>query len=409
MKNINRIARNTYTGCLACEYVCPANAICHKTGKFGFFYPEVSERICIDCGRCLAYCPSESVDFPLIEAECYAANWHNETYNQQSTSGGVFAAIAKMFLSKKGVVYGAAASLEMDEGYSVEHQEIENQEQIYLLQGSKYVQSSMDRALPKIGQRLKEERDVLFCGTPCQVAAVKRIFHGSDHLYTLDLVCHGVPSQQMLKDYISMIEKKNRGKVVKIEFRDKKKGWESVEGTIWIQRNNSVEELPFESFFSSYYGLFMRGETYRESCYSCQYASADRVGDITIGDFWGIEETNSDIAEKLDKKYGISVCIVNSEKGKQMMEQATMLTRVHVQLQDAQIHNQNLNEPSKHSPLRQAVLSAYSEGGWEAVDRVYLKHVGLKSYVNNRWYRMLKKIKDSILKSQEYPNLRGRA
>lgn len=350
-KNINNI--NKYiicAGCRCCEKICPVNAIEMKENKEGFIEPVVNEEKCISCGLCLKRCPQiNKLEIEEIEQKAYATQNKNDEDLKISSSGGMFIAFAKNIISRDGVVYGAA----YDQNLKVNHIRVENIEELKLLQGSKYVQSDTADTFEQTKNDLISGRKVLFSGTPCQIAGLKQ-YLGKDYenLYTIDIVCHGVPSQKLFEKYKNSLEAKENSKIDQFDFRDKtEKGW-GLNLRIKYQNNKVTKKV---SCFDSYYKSFLAGNTYRRCCYDCKYANLNRVGDITIADFWGIEETNS----KIDIKKGVSAVIVNSRKGQKIFEDIQQDIIVEeTSIESVTKRNLNLKRPTPFPAIRKTVYNS---------------------------------------------------
>ena len=350
-KNINNI--NKYiicAGCRCCEKICPVNAIEMKENKEGFIEPVVNEEKCISCGLCLKRCPQiNKLEIEGIEQKAYATQNKNKEDLKISSSGGMFIAFAKNIISQDGVVYGAA----YDQNLKVNHIRVENIEELKLLQGSKYVQSDTADTFEQTKNDLISGRKVLFSGTPCQIAGLKQ-YLGKDYenLYTIDIVCHGVPSQKLFEKYKNSLEAKENSKIDQFDFRDKtEKGW-GLNLRIKYQNNKVTKKA---SCFDSYYKSFLAGNTYRRCCYDCKYANLNRVGDITIADFWGIEETNS----KIDIKKGVSAVIVNSRKGQKIFEDIQQdIIAEETSIESVTKRNLNLKRPTLFPAIRKTVYNS---------------------------------------------------
>ena len=350
-KNINNI--NKYiicAGCRCCEKICPVNAIEMKENKEGFIEPVVNEEKCISCGLCLKRCPQiNKLEIEGIEQKAYATQNKNKEDLKISSSGGMFIAFAKNIISQDGVVYGAA----YDQNLKVNHIRVENIEELKLLQGSKYVQSDTADTFEQTKNDLISGRKVLFSGTPCQIAGLKQ-YLGKDYenLYTIDIVCHGVPSRKLFEKYKNSLEAKENSKIDQFDFRDKtEKGW-GLNLRIKYQNNKVTKKA---SCFDSYYKSFLAGNTYRRCCYDCKYANLNRVGDITIADFWGIEETNS----KIDIKKGVSAVIVNSRKGQKIFEDIQQdIIAEETSIESVTKRNLNLKRPTLFPAIRKTVYNS---------------------------------------------------
>lgn len=304
------------TGCMACYNICPFDSIKMITNDEGFLYPQIDQKKCTNCQLCKKVCPSKLKKFGINDKmqkpEIYAAWSLNSEIRIKSSSGGVFFHLAEVILSQNGVVFGAG----YDDSFHVIHKYINTIESYSSLQGSKYVQSFIGNTYQETLKYLQDGRDVLFSGTPCQIAGLKNFLLGKDvtHLYTVDLLCHGVPSPMVFDDFKRYLENKYNSSISNIIFKDKKTGWK--EYSLYINFSDGsydsklIKESPFLNFFLS--NLILR-----ECCYQCQYACMQRQGDISLCDFWGYRPHSID---EYDDDRGISGIIVNSAKGKYMLQ-----------------------------------------------------------------------------------------
>ncbi len=358
-------------GCNACEMICGKKAITMIEDKDGFRFPQIDADKCVGCGSCLKVCCIGN-DVILQKPErVYAASYKNKDISAKSASGGIFAAFAKQVLAEGGIVFGSAYTKTFD----VEVEPIEKVEELPKLQGSKYVQSSMNDSYQKVKRELQSGREVLFCGVPCQVEALKHYLGRSyENLLLVDVVCHGVPSNKMLKDYLSFLSKKKQMEVESIQFRTKTKG-QNVYGEI------AYRQEPLISYKSSYYKLFLNCQTFRDSCYHCKFAGTERPGDISLCDYWGIEDEHPDFMKEVEKKglAGISAVMLNSEAGKTFfakIEPDFVLKESTVE--QVAKHNPQLQAPSVETSERKQVLECYRQGGYQAVDDFYFKKYRMK-------------------------------
>lgn len=293
------------TGCGACYNVCPVGAVEKIYDAQGFFYPKINFDKCISCNKCINVCPKINPFQGNIEKpDCYAA-MANDDVREKSSSGGIFTLIAEEILNQDGVVCGAA----MDYDFSVRHICVDKITDLDKLRQSKYVQSDTNNIYKQIEKFLKIGRKVLFSGCPCQVAAARNIFGENDNLFLLDILCHGVPSEKMWKDYIR--ENFDLNQVKKIEFRSKLNGWRAEQLRVFYNDDTS-ECVPWPE--SAYEEGFQRNIALRDGCEYCEFAGYKRQGDLTIGDFWRIENFAVDM---YDKK-GTSVVLINNTKGEEM-------------------------------------------------------------------------------------------
>lgn len=311
-QNILILEHNQCVGCRACELSCPKNCITLTPNTEGFFYPLVDESVCINCGVCKNHCPILShKDTNTDKQLSYAAWLKNEELLAQSSSGGAFTAFAEKILEENGIVFGAA----YDENLQVSQIYVNNKRELNRLKGSKYVVSSTGDSYIKVQEFLKTGKKVLYTGTPCQIAGLKA-FLGKDfdNLYTIDLICHGTPSQKLFDKYLLWLGKRFGGKIIYYGFRDKDIGGWSCGGKIKVKTKTKTKTI--EASLDPYYSSFLKFDTYRESCYSCKFSSMNRIGDITIGDYF----EGKDFYPQLAGINGVSLCIVNTEKGKSLFD-----------------------------------------------------------------------------------------
>lgn len=295
------------TGCGACVYVCPQKCIKLVDDEQGFLHPKIDEKKCINCNRCVTLCPinvqenqSNSIKKAIV---AYAKD---DGIRKSASSGGIFALVANYILEKNGVVVGAA----MTSNYkSVNHVAIFEKDKLGVICGSKYVQSQMRDIYLLMKQQLEFGKLVLFVGTPCQVAGVKRFFGEKyENLFLIDLVCHGVASPNVWRDYVEWIQQKKDAKIVELNFRNKCTGWKNYSITMRMENGKNYCKEARKDLYLRGYGanLYLR-----ESCYNCHFKSLSRQGDITLADCWGIDKI---MPEMFDNK-GISLVLTNTEKG----------------------------------------------------------------------------------------------
>lgn len=375
------ISTDKCCGCGACEQRCPQNAIQMMYRDDGALYPVISESRCVNCHLCEKVCQYHSVAELQSTPEAYAAVLKDENSLMASSSGGMFFALAVHIISQGGVVYGCA--MDIDTSMIAKHIYIERVESIHRLQGSKYVQSEIGHCYAEIEQMLKAGRMVLFTGTPCQVAGLKKYLLGIEYenLFTVDIICHGVPGSQLFNDYLSAKKKK----VVAFTFREKMYGWRSFVYKRVIQKKGRKTTTYRPANRSSYYRLFMKGVIYRESCYACPYANQMRVSDLTIGDYWGVEQEMPQILgnqpSQIVTSKGVSSVLINSGKGHELFEQAKLYIKTYkTTVQQIVIHNGQLRQPSQSPKEREQVMKLYQRGGYQEVDSWYKRQLGIRHY-----------------------------
>ena len=400
MNNVNRsvtiIDRAQCFGCASCEKVCPKGAIKMDENAEGFFYPKIDSS-CVNCGLCLKHCPLMINNTPnTFSQKVFGVVLKNEDLILRSASGGVFVGIANYILEKKGVVYGCA----YNDNFRVSHIGIESKNELYRLQGSKYIQSFISETYVDVKTRLEKGDTVLYSGTPCQIAGLKS-YLGRDYknLYTIDLICHGIPSQKLFQKYLQWLSIKNKGKIVYYSFRDKDvSGW-SCDGKAKIKTKKKTKIKIIRGYCDPYYASFLRGETYRESCYVCKYANMKRIGDITIGDFWGVEKYYSNI----DRSKGVSCCIINTEKGLDLF--STIRERFFCfdcKKDEIAYANSNLNYPTVRPKIRDKIYYGIDGDLIEFFKtfKVKSKYIfQIKSFMSKITPKFVKKLLKEILRS----------
>lgn len=374
-------------GCGVCAEACPKNAICLKPDEYGFFYPTINEKKCVLCGICKKVCGfrNESKKKECINA--YAVAIKNDNILVNSASGGAFYAIAKHFICNHGVVFGSSSEYQND-SWVIKHIEIKHIDELWKIQGSKYVQSKTEDVFYRVKELLKSGVKVLFSGTPCQIANLYSYLdkEGTDNLYTIDIICHGVPSPIYFEEYIKILEKKVNGSIIDFKFRDKTRGWGLNAKYVVQKKTGKRKQVVLSSGCSSYYHYFLCSEIYRDCCYSCRYATKDRVGDITLGDFWGFEDFYpSCIKEnggKFNSRLGISCVLVNSDKGKFLLEAVNDdLVIYDSDIETIAKKNHQLKECSVHSEKREELLKLFREFGYLGIENKYKTDLGRRYYL----------------------------
>ena len=366
---------NLCSGCAACVYTCPKQAIQLKSDNCGFRYPEIDQEKCISCGKCVTICPFQNPIERNSVNECLAGQSCDEKQLQKSSSGGVFGVLAEYFLEHGGGVCGAVMEFGND-SVKVHHKLIYSKEELSSLQGSKYVQSDMRGVYTRIEEAIGKGHKVMFSGTPCQVAAVKKVFaKKSKDIFCVDIVCHGVPSEKMFQDYIKTEERKKNAKITAFTFRDKDRGW-GLKGYYSIKERGEDKKVAIRPNNSSFYRYFLDGDIYRESCYTCPYANVNRVGDISIGDYWGVDKFNPELLSinggPIKKEQGVSCILINSDSGAELIKKvSTKLHTYPINIKDVMVINAQLREPTKKSEQRSKLFMAYTAKGYEAIERLY--------------------------------------
>lgn len=363
------------TGCGACVGVCPKNAISYREDIEGFFHPIIDYNLCIRCHKCEKTCPILNPLQTYSKFRCFAAWSTDINIRTHSSSGGIFSELAIAIIKEGGIVVGA--SLDNNNGY-VNHCTIETINELSKLQGSKYVQSRITRdILLEICKHLRNHRKVLFTGTPCQVAGVRNLVNDNEYLYTIDVVCHGVPSPKLFAN----VHKNIRDRIKHFDsyfFRDMS-DW-LVCTNINVNVNGHIKNRPLVGEETFYQDAFLKGYLHRENCYHCRYASTERVADVTIADFWGIG-TKKAITD--DHKKGCSAVLINSPKGEFLLQQ--IKDRIYAEERDVyetiDAGNHQLKEPSPRPRERDSFYSdAYSLSYVQLIEKYKLKFNKKKSF-----------------------------
>lgn len=396
--------KDSCTGCTACMNVCPHKAISMKADKYGFYYPEIDQNKCVDCGLCVKTCPVNHPVHIEYPSDCYAVVCKDREELKKVASGGMASIFSKYVLDRNGVVYGANGI----DIRNVHHTRIDKLEDLDSIRGSKYVQSYMGDIYKQVKKDLKEGKQVLFTGTPCQVAGLKAFLHNKvyDNLITADLVCHGVPSQQMLNDNIDtyhfdkneklnvafrikpiQLEQPNDSKGIDFGFNIKPRGItyvflggaSSAENNQWKIRKSINED--------AYMLGFWRCLTFRPNCFDCRYACAARCGDFTIADFWGLGDDTG-----LDKSNGVSLLLVNSDKAKEVWKEVSKdCISVKRSIVEAIKGNDQLQRPSKKPADQPLFRKLYPEMSFH--DAVYTCSKGyLKNIKKQRIKSVIRRI-----------------
>lgn len=365
-------------GCGACQNACPAGAIAMQEDDCGHLYPVIEESKCIRCGKCKTVCGFQKGTSQNSPRAVFAGQRRDHRALQRSASGGIFAALAERILAEGGAVYGAAFTPR----WQVTHRQVLCREELAPLLGSKYVQSTTGDCYRLAAQQLKTGKPVLYCGTPCQIAGLYGYLGGDrDNLITADLVCHGVPSGRMLQQYIGLLSDRLGGKVTDFSFRDKAVGW-GINGSVTTEKNGRQKKVTLWQSASSYLYYFTQGWLYRDSCYRCPYACAHRPADITLGDYWGIENAHPSYLKKdLSDKKGISLVIANTSKGEALLEQLNTVRLLPSTFQKASAGNGQLCHPSTPGK-REELMELYRHTGWEGLQTRFQSSIGWRRHTS---------------------------
>lgn len=392
------------SACGACRNSCPQSAITMEYTREGFLFPQIDKDRCIRCGVCKRVCNYQK-EYPKNRPlHTYGAVAREELIRMTSASGGAFAAIAEVFINQGGVVYGCSFE-KINDRLTPAHIRVTSSKELKKLQSSKYAQSDVGMIYRDIKADLEQGKKVVFSGTPCQLDGLKGYLNLNhyiyDSLYTIDLVCHGVPGIPIFQEYIDMLEREKKIKIDEINFRDKKYGW-GEKGSV----SGGEKYIFVDSYSSSFYHLYLKSGFNRENCFSCHYANIHRVGDITIGDFWGVEQEHpqwmTSHGGTWENNQGVSCILANSDKGMELLDlYGTGLDMRETSLESVAAHNKMLLRPARPNGSRKKILELFAEGGYEAVDRWFWKNNRTRLLIYGTWDKIppdtRKKIKKVVI------------
>lgn len=370
--------KNLCTGCTACYNICPKNAIKMKENEEGFLYPEIDKNKCINCDLCKKICPiNNNIEQNKENIEVYAATAKDNNILMNSSSGGMFTIIAEPILEMNGYVYGSI----FDEHLNVVHKCINSKQELIQLRGSKYVQSNLKNIFKDVKEKLKNNNYVLFSGTPCQIAGLKSFLGREyDKLYTIDLICHGVPSQKIFDKYIKFIGKGK--KITEFKFRDKEKKDTNIQILSYYRGNKKIKIRNPQ--LDPYYNAFFSKYIFRESCYRCKFANTNRIGDFTLGDFWGVQNYH----KEFKNNRGVSAIILNTKKAKDFFECniKNKINFIKTDIDYIKEKNHNLNSPNDRPNVRNEIYKDLNEEGFKYIVKKFLTPekyllIKLKSYI----------------------------
>lgn len=364
------------TGCMACVAICPKEAISTTYSEFGYRIPMVDNSKCVQCGLCVKVCRATLTPQNSSVNDAYIAYNTNDDMRLKSASGGVFSCLANAILEQGGVVAGANLSFE-DGVVTVKHIIVTQKENLQLLLGSKYVESDCSSVYRPIEDYLKKGIAVLFCGTSCQVKALYcylEIRHiNTNSLYTIDLICHGVPGIKLLRDYLDETGFKLDNNT-DLKFRTKNNGIISFQ---FSGKTDNSGNMTIPASHSSYYDLFLHSDSYRDQCYQCEYSNDNKPGDITIGDYFEARQDYPELFQKsgilYDSDY-LNCLLVNSIKGQELLKTyGNQLRMSPVSRKRIQLSHSNLCKPSTYGRLRLDAKEQYINCGIKGIEKRYKK------------------------------------
>ena len=339
-----RITDRKYcTGCGACADACPAHCISMETSEEGFFFPVIQESRCLKCGVCGKVCHAETPPEKKMPRKAFASWSLDESIRTSSSSGGIYSILGEYVLQNGGVISGCR----FDRNMVLKHELCDIPGCTARFRGSKYVQSLTDGIYRKIRDALKTNRTVLFVATPCQIAGLLS-FLGQpyENLIVCDLVCHGIPSQKVFRSYLTRHGLSPDPDRSVVAFRDLK-GW----GDFYVRVSEpDGAEWKADDQTNEFIRAFLPGYNYNEACYSCPYACMERVGDLTLADFWGLGKT---IPFEGDPSHGCSLIFVNTDKGSKLLQEVR--DRIFLEerpVEEAMEGNGQLRRPMQRPPMR---------------------------------------------------------
>lgn len=374
-------------GCYACQQICPVNAIKMVKDEEGFAYPLIQNKLCIDCDFCVNVCPNNTIvnrlssKVPNINCKLYAAFRNDFNERIKSASGGVFSLLARYVIENKGIVFGAA----YQNDYSVSHIKINTLDDIDRLQGSKYVQSKLEGIFLDVKECADSGKLTLFCGTPCQIHSIKN-FLGKEYqnVILVDFVCHGVPSAEVWLKYLNEVSQDK--KIIKIIPRDKTKGINNAPIKILFEDGTTYKKKYQDSVFLRGFSnnLFLR-----PSCYNCKHKGENHYSDVTLADFWGIDN----ILPNFGDKYGVSAVITNTYKGQTIFDKLkNHMTIKEVQFSEFLQYNPSyVSSVAKHQLRDKFFLDYKSNGLHKTINSI------LGSSLKYRWKRIIQELKWLLL------------
>lgn len=353
------------SGCHACASVCPKNCISMQRDEEGFLYPSVNENNCIKCGLCVRSCPILTPkESKKQESDIYACGAYSKRreIRKNSSSGGIFTLVAEQVINKGGIVFGAS----FDADFSVFHKSATTTNELAQFRGSKYVQSTIGNTYNEAKEHLDSGKLVLFTGTPCQIAGLYSYLNKEyDNLITQDIICHGVPSPMVWQEHLKAIEKQKSEQIESICFRDKSTGWTTYSFTSIFKNGRA-----YTTRDSQYMKAFLSNLCLRPSCYECAFKTKVRQSDITLADFWGIDN----IMPEMNDEKGTSLILINSPKGKELFDAIKNdITYKETEMDEAIKYNSSAIKSASLPKNRNSFIVDVRNKGFEKASKKHLK------------------------------------
>lgn len=374
MATVKLCDKDLCTGCKACANSCKQGCISFTIDDEGFEFPIIDVTNCIECGLCMRSCPILNLPYKNNNNQptAYLCYSKDRQIVCDSSSGGMFSVFANYILDLGGVVWGA---YQEKNTLRIFHSYITRKQDLYKLQGSKYVQSEINTSYLQVRDFLKEGVPVLFSGTPCQIAGLYGFLRKEySNLYTVELICHGVPSFKFFDTYIQKVKESKKIGISQYDFRNRK---------IWDYDSIIYDKECNRKILLGKYDFYMRsflcGEIFRESCYKCHFAKLPRIADITIGDFWGVDNFIHSLKRNPS---GNSVVLVNNEKGTNLFrDSSTECFFEKVNLEYALKYNHNIYEPSQRPAARNTIYNDIITMNLQDLSKKYRHNFTIRNYL----------------------------
>ncbi|MFI3330230.1 MAG: Coenzyme F420 hydrogenase/dehydrogenase, beta subunit C-terminal domain [Rikenellaceae bacterium] len=369
------------TGCASCYSACAHNSIKMRLSSEGFLYPQIDINTCTECGLCQTKCPELNPVKFHAEPQVYACWSLDDKVRESSSSGGMFSHLSRWVLNTGGVVFGVVLNDDLD----AVHTQASTLQELEPMKGSKYIQSKIGDTFKQAKQALSSDKWVLFSGTPCQIAGLLKFIPGhlGEKLITVDMVCHGVPSSDIFKDYLDKLS---------LLYPDINKPSYRFRSTKYWGYDPSFESggerIKIKNKDNIFMKLFLSNYLFRESCYSCQYTKTQRISDVTIADFWGLGRS---VKFEHNTKNGVSLSLVNSPKGQEIFEDIKpQIFSQRRELDEAKAQNHQLYCNSKRPKSGRETIYPYFKH--HNFTQVYLKYLKMREIDKAIW-RVMKFLK----------------